>query len=597
MKLMVVASDSCSSLGDAMRDLYSKSLLKKDFIILDGFVVGNANLREAVFMHKRAVKQDPTCIMTCVYRRPNGFSGIKPRSMDNIRISHLALNSTTLRILKHFRPMNPSKLKLPTILFASNPKIRIWSVEDPHVSICTEKVPMLYSDNFDYGTRDSLIQGVLEQEELLNYSLRVHVTKIGHMLLVSSFRAFEELSKCLAKRWFSPLVPERSLSTRRIRYRYDEMHGNYYDESAKFHSKVLGDENVIDAGSEIDQRCKMKNTVVGKHCVIRGNVTINDSFLMDNVTIGNGCIIDNCFLGSNVKLLPGVHLEPGVVLGPNTKLGPNVKVDRYKRLVCNPPEVVSQDLEPLMCGKDGRAFEVTVDDETEEQTGLRAYGFQDLKWGEHPPVVNSLPILSDSEDSVNVDMENLDLGFSSDEEREKEFETEVMDSLLNAYRDESRLGSVKLELNSSRHAYNVSWENVLRVIIKSLLHVVEKSEGKKNLTGDKLWQSVRKGLNHFQNLISEYVTEIKHQIIVLNLLESLVNEEERFLVLIQLIFYHLNQELEVIDDEVVIKWYNKGGHKTPKFSLIAEKIKKFVEWLEVAEEEEDESDEDEDEDD
>lgn len=118
-------------------------------------------------------------------------------------------------------------------------------------------------------------------------------------------------------------------------------------------------------------------------------------------------------------MLPGVHLEPGVILGPNTKLGPNVKVDRYKRLVCNPPEVISQDLEPLICGKDGRAFEVTVDDETEEQAGLRGYGIQDLKWGEHPPIVNSLPLLSDSEDSVNVDMENLDLGFSSDEEREK----------------------------------------------------------------------------------------------------------------------------------------------------------------------------------
>lgn len=42
---------------------------------------------------------------------------------------------------------------------------------------------------------------------------------------------------------------------------------------------------VIDAGTEIDSRCRIHNSVVGKHCVIKENVTINDSFLLSNVTV------------------------------------------------------------------------------------------------------------------------------------------------------------------------------------------------------------------------------------------------------------------------------------------------------------------------
>ena len=47
-----------------------------------------------------------------------------------------------------------------------------------------------------------------------------------------------------------------------------------------------------------------------------------------------------------------------------------------------------------------------------------------------------------------------------------EFEREVKDSLLNAYKNNSALENVILEVNSSRHAYNVTMENVLSTVTK-----------------------------------------------------------------------------------------------------------------------------------
>ena len=52
MTVTVISSENCSSLGDAMRDLYSKALLKKDFILLSVDVIGNVNLKSLVHEHK-----------------------------------------------------------------------------------------------------------------------------------------------------------------------------------------------------------------------------------------------------------------------------------------------------------------------------------------------------------------------------------------------------------------------------------------------------------------------------------------------------------------------------------------------------------------
>lgn len=51
MAVNVVGSDGCHSLGDALRDLYAKRLLRKHFILLGADTVTNANLYQILQTH------------------------------------------------------------------------------------------------------------------------------------------------------------------------------------------------------------------------------------------------------------------------------------------------------------------------------------------------------------------------------------------------------------------------------------------------------------------------------------------------------------------------------------------------------------------
>lgn len=51
MSVQVVGSEGCLCLGDALRDLYAKQLLRKHFILLGADTVTNANLYNILQTH------------------------------------------------------------------------------------------------------------------------------------------------------------------------------------------------------------------------------------------------------------------------------------------------------------------------------------------------------------------------------------------------------------------------------------------------------------------------------------------------------------------------------------------------------------------
>lgn len=51
MSVQIVGSDGCYCLGDALRDLYAKQLLRKHFILLSANTITNANLYDILRTH------------------------------------------------------------------------------------------------------------------------------------------------------------------------------------------------------------------------------------------------------------------------------------------------------------------------------------------------------------------------------------------------------------------------------------------------------------------------------------------------------------------------------------------------------------------
>lgn len=52
LAINVVISEGCRSFGDVMRDLDAKALIRNDFILLTGNIVGNLQLLPALEAHK-----------------------------------------------------------------------------------------------------------------------------------------------------------------------------------------------------------------------------------------------------------------------------------------------------------------------------------------------------------------------------------------------------------------------------------------------------------------------------------------------------------------------------------------------------------------
>lgn len=49
-----------------------------------------------------------------------------------------------------------------------------YDLLDPCISICSAAVPPLFSDNFDFQTRDDLVKGLLINEDILGNTMYAH---------------------------------------------------------------------------------------------------------------------------------------------------------------------------------------------------------------------------------------------------------------------------------------------------------------------------------------------------------------------------------------------------------------------------------------
>ncbi|XP_045107612.1 LOW QUALITY PROTEIN: translation initiation factor eIF-2B subunit epsilon-like [Portunus trituberculatus] len=178
LRVTVVASEDCHSLGDAMRDLYAKSLLKGDFILLQGDTVTTLDLPTLVTEHRESRAADRSAIMTCVYLGEGGRVG---STAERATTATLLVDASTNKLLLHRRRRSTSsRLPIPTELLQGSHDILTYpAAYDPSVAICSEVVPSLFSDNFDYCTLDSLVRGVIEQEELLGYTIKARVVHGG----------------------------------------------------------------------------------------------------------------------------------------------------------------------------------------------------------------------------------------------------------------------------------------------------------------------------------------------------------------------------------------------------------------------------------
>ncbi|GFV67959.1 translation initiation factor eIF-2B subunit epsilon [Trichonephila clavipes] len=163
MSVSVMSSASFLSMGDIMRELDSKALIKSDFILINGAILTTFDLCHILNEHRIRRQNDKNCAITLLYRKMTPQHPI--RCSEQVLIVAVVSNSQRIRFYKRaYRTLAP---QIPLEVFQENDEITVhYNLLDSYVSICSPCVPPLFSDNFDYQDMDDFVKGLIVNEEV-----------------------------------------------------------------------------------------------------------------------------------------------------------------------------------------------------------------------------------------------------------------------------------------------------------------------------------------------------------------------------------------------------------------------------------------------
>ena len=257
--VQVIASDTLCSLGDVMREVFSNQLIKSDFVLLEGSVVGHLPLDRYLKKHVfRRLETDRGLVMTLVYWQ---VDLCHPSRLNEPQT--LLLTERKSGKLLHYEPAagHRSKLELPLVTLKQSGQVQIrFDLKDTGVMLCSSAVPQLFADNFDYSTKEDFIRGLLVHEEILGNSIYVQTTNQEYAARVYDPRSYDLISRDMLQRWTYPSVP-------------DAQPDLFYQRNNVYKSTSVGLQFDVQLAG---------NVVLGKNTVIGSDVYISNS------VIGNG---------------------------------------------------------------------------------------------------------------------------------------------------------------------------------------------------------------------------------------------------------------------------------------------------------------------
>ncbi|KAL5284239.1 EIF2B5 family protein [Megaselia abdita] len=314
MKVKIIGGEGCRCYGDALRDLDAKGLLRGHFILLQAETVTNANLIAILEEHKKNSKRDKGTAMTVVFkesaaRLPTGNEVVIAMDLDNNRLHYHK------RVDQYLKEKN---FDIPMEIFINNSQISIHhNIVDPQIAICSPLALPLFSDNFDFGTRDDFIRGLLINEEILDS--RIYVSFLSnnqYASTIGNWLTYQTISLDVINRWSYPLVPDMGICCLYQNYVFTR-NNIYKSQKAKVSRKVTLKENVvIHEGSSVENGSEITNSVIGRNCKIGENCQLKNAFLMDGVTVGDNCRFEFCVVGADAVIESKCQLMEGFVVKP-----------------------------------------------------------------------------------------------------------------------------------------------------------------------------------------------------------------------------------------------------------------------------------------
>jgi len=558
------SSDTCRSLGDVLRHLDACALVRGDFVLLWGNVVGRLPLLSIADAFKELrTRRDKGAVMALVCQRSGGGSGD-----DGGGGQTLVLDAESGRVLYHNRKRGRIDLPVELVLNRGGAVLVRRDLCDTNVAVCSAAVPPLFADNFDFQTKDDFVKGLLINEEILNSTLYVHEVDDGYANRVTDWPSYQRVSHDVLHRWTYPQVPE-------IVGRYGLRHGNVYlaDDVKLALSSDVGNDTAVGPGTTLAGGARLLRSVVGAGCTVGADVTVEHSYLFDGVVVGDRSVIRysvlgrDCTVGADCVVADSCIVGGGgVVIEPGTEL-------RRKRVLATDPDG------NMTCLGGSAAYAYEAGDDSDSDGDEREVTGLTCRDGSAINSCRSSVSSSNDDDASSI--------VASIPDDTCMFYSEVVDSLIRGFEDHVHCDNLILEINSSRYAYNINYREANFQVIRAMLTLNSKAE-LEALNQVRFYTQLPSKLDYFLPVLKNYIKTADSCEDCLSAIEDVAKCEEMLNTVVVKLIHHL-YDVNVLNEESILKWHQKE-EDTQFAKDIREKANKLIEWLKDAEEETDSDD-------
>uniref|UniRef100_A0A8C0V0D3 Translation initiation factor eIF2B subunit epsilon n=1 Tax=Cyanistes caeruleus TaxID=156563 RepID=A0A8C0V0D3_CYACU len=557
-----VTSDLYRSLGDVLRDVDAKSLVRSDFILVTGDVVSNFNISKALEEHKLRRKMEK--------------------------------NVATNRVLHYQRTQGLKRFRFPMSLFQNsieNVEVR-HDLLDCHISICSPQVAELFTDNFDYQTRDDFVRGLLVNEEVLGNQIHMHVATEEYGAHICNLLMYEAVCSDIIRRWVYPLTPEMNFTDDKNQSYTHSKHNIYRGVDVSLgHGSVLEENVLIGQGTVIGSNCSITNSVIGQNCRIGDKVTLDGAVLWDRVHVADNVEINHSVVCDEAEVKEKVKLKPRCVLSSQVVVGPGITLSEGTVISLHPPDEEEEDDDQFSddsgvnkeskvklkgynkkdVGSEGRGYLWKADDKNEEDEEEQRQSL----WGEE----NSLKNLCFSLKSNCLSFLSL------------VFQNEVLGTLQRGEEENISCDNLVLEINSLKYAYNIGLNEMMQVLSKVILEFpLQQLDA--NLDSQNYFSALLPLLKNWTPLFKNYIKRASDHLNALCAIEEFFLEHDSLCTSIAKVLMTFYQ-LEILEEDVILNWFSlRDTSDKGKQLRKNQRLQKFIQWLEEAEEESSDGDQD-----
>uniref|UniRef100_A0A452GWQ5 Translation initiation factor eIF2B subunit epsilon n=1 Tax=Gopherus agassizii TaxID=38772 RepID=A0A452GWQ5_9SAUR len=604
-KVRIVTSDLYRSLGDVLRDVDAKSLVRSDFLLVSGDVVSNINVSAALEEHRMRRKLDKNVsVMTMIFKESS--PGHRARCQEDDII--LAMDSTTNRVLHYQRTQELKRFRFPMSLFQSN--IEMVEVRhdllDCHISICSPQVAELFTDNFDYQTRDDFVRGLLVNEEVLGNQIHMHVTAEEYGARVSNLLMYEAVCSDIIRRWVYPMTPEINFTDDETQSYTHSKHNIYRGAEVSLgHGSVLDENVLIGQGTVIGSNCSITNSVIGQNCKIGDEVILDGAFLWNGVHIADHVEIRQSIVCDEAEVKEKVKLNPHCVLTSQVVVGPNITLPEGTVISLHSPDEEEEDDDEFSddsgvnkeenkvklkgynkaeVGSEGRGYLWKADDENEadEEEQRQSLWGPTLNPEEESETESDLSLGSEQPDSRTASPQLDDI---------KVFQNEVLGTLQRGEEENISCDNLVLEINSLKYAYNIGLKEVMQVLSKVVMEF-PLQQLDTELDPQHYCLMLIPLLKKWSPVFKNYIKRASDHLDALSAIEEFFLEHDGLhtsIAKVLMTFY----QLEILAEEMILFWFSQRDTSDKGRQLRKnQQLQKFIQWLKEAEEESSEGDQD-----